>query len=131
MNVSELKKIIEDVVRKVVKEELSKISFSEKNTDVKLQETKKTITNFKSSLREDFVKNQERPKIKTGNPLLDLVLSETKGGIPQQDDISSGIDAIEHVPINEGLRQTHPQLHDAMTRDYSSFLKKVDNKAQK
>lgn len=60
----------------------------------------------------------------TGNPAIDQVLSETKGGIPQQ---ATGMEA----GLAAGAKvddSTPDHVKEALTKDYSSMLKAMDKK---
>lgn len=71
------------------------------------------------------------PKIFTKNPVLNQILNETVGGVPQEQDAPSAIDTIQTLPkevLNEN--KDVAAVANALTRDYSKLLKAVDAKAK-
>jgi hypothetical protein len=73
------------------------------------------------------------PKLFSSNPILNKVLNETRGGVPQEDvdAVPSAIDAIQSLPkevLNEN--KDVAAVAKAMTRDYSQMLKAIDAKAK-
>jgi len=128
MKIEELKIIIEECVRKVIKEELSNKGI--------LAETKKSPISPINKIipKEKLLGLSGLPinkiKLKTGNVLLDNVLAETTGGIPQQD----GSSVMQMLPMQSMLNESNeseikenaPEVYKAMTRDYSSMLKKME-----
>ncbi len=87
------------------------------------------------------------PKVYTNNPILNQVLNETTGGIAHGTDELSLIAEAESHPVpgmgasvHDVIRQASPEelsenpavatVANALTRDYSKFLKAVDAKAK-
>lgn len=71
------------------------------------------------------------PKIFTKNPILNQILNETVGGVPQEESTPSAIDRIQTIPkeiLNENKEVA--AVANALTRDYSKLLKMVDVKAK-
>jgi hypothetical protein len=73
------------------------------------------------------------PKIFTKNPILNQVLNETVGGVPQEAELStpSTLDVIKTIPkemLNENKEVA--AVANALTRDYSKLIKAADEKAK-
>jgi hypothetical protein len=75
----------------------------------------------------------QAPKTFTTNPILNQVLNETVGGIPQEESSGapSAIDALQSLP-KQVLAENKEvaAVASAMTRDYSQLLKAIDAKAK-
>lgn len=75
----------------------------------------------------------QTPRTFSTNPILNQVLNETVGGIPQEESAStpSAIDALKSLP-KEVLSENKEvaAVASAMTRDYSQLLKAIDQKAK-
>jgi hypothetical protein len=75
----------------------------------------------------------QTPKTFTTNPILNQILNETVGGIPQEESVSapSAIDALQSLP-KQVLAENKEvaAVASAMTRDYSTLLKAIDAKAK-
>lgn len=131
MKINDLKKLIKDSVREVIKEEFQNLSAV--SSDNSVQTTK-------SIIKDKFRENQQvpskvkapHPVIKTGNPLLDRVLKETEGGIPSEK--SNGLETLRSI-LNEEesdvVKQVAPEVFSAITKDYSQMLKKMDSLSKK
>lgn len=87
--------------------------------------------NFNVGLDEPVKKQPApAPKMFTKNPLLNQVLNETVGGVPVEESTPSAIDTLQNLPkevLNEN--KDVAAVANALTRDYSKFLKAVDVKA--
>ena len=73
----------------------------------------------------------QAPRTFTSNPILNQILNETVGGVPQEASEPSAIDTIQSLPpqvLNENKEVA--AVANAMTRDYSKLLKAVDEKAK-
>jgi hypothetical protein len=75
----------------------------------------------------------QAPKIFTKNPILNQVLNETVGGVPQEAESStqSTLDVIKTIPkemLNENKEVA--AVANALTRDYSKLIKAADEKAK-
>jgi len=82
---------------------------------------------------EEPIKKQptQAPKMFTKNPILNQILNETVGGVPQEQAAPSAIDTIQTLPkevLNENKEVA--AVANALTRDYSKLLKAVDAKAK-
>lgn len=75
----------------------------------------------------------QAPKTYSTNPILNQILNETVGGIPNEESVStpSAIDAIQSLPKNVLMENKEvAAVASAMTRDYSQLLKAIDAKAK-
>ena len=75
----------------------------------------------------------QAPKVFTKNPILNQVLNETVGGVPQEAEVStqSTLDVIKTIPkemLNENKEVA--AVANALTRDYSKLIKAADEKAK-
>ena len=75
----------------------------------------------------------QAPKIFTKNSILNQVLNETIGGVPQESETStsSTLDVIKTIPkemLNENKEVA--AVANALTRDYSKLIKAADAKAK-
>lgn len=75
----------------------------------------------------------QSPKVFTKNPILNQVLNETVGGVPQEAEVStqSTLDVIKTIPkemLNENKEVA--AVANALTRDYSKLIKAADAKAK-
>lgn len=75
----------------------------------------------------------QAPKVFTKNPLLNQVLNETIGGLPQEAEMASTstLDVIKTIPqemLNEN--KDVAAVANALTRDYSKLIKAADEKAR-
>lgn len=88
--------------------------------------------NFNVQLEAPVTKQPvQAPKIFTKNPVLNQILNETVGGVPQEELTPSAIDTIQTLPkevLNENKEVA--AVANALTRDYSKLLKAVDAKAK-
>ena len=75
----------------------------------------------------------QAPKIFTKNPILNQILNETVGGVPQEAESTgtSTLDVIKTLPqemLNEN--KDVAAVANALTRDYSKLIKAADEKAR-
>lgn len=75
----------------------------------------------------------QAPKMFTKNSILNQVLNETVGGVPQETETSnqSTLDVIKTIPkemLNENKEVA--AVANALTRDYSKLIKAADEKAK-
>ncbi len=73
------------------------------------------------------------PRTFSSNPILNQILNETVGGIPQEEEMSTptAIDTIKNLPkqvLNENKEVA--AVANALSRDYSQLLKAIDIKAR-
>ena len=155
MNKNKLKKIIELVVRKEVKKQLSEIFINEQTEEVKLSEV---ISTPKQKAKKRIVKKKQYSK----NPALNEVLNNTNPlGKSQQDEYPSlgggvlgsdnmaevlGYGNLGGVQNKERAREmaavdtikkqgvsvdSVPEgVQDALTRDYSGLMKAINKKKE-
>ena len=136
MNKNKLKNIIELVVRKEVKKQLSEIFINEQTEEVKLSEV---ISTPKQKAKKRIVKKKQYSK----NPALNEVLNNTNPlGKSQQDEYPSlgggvlGSDNMAEVLGYGNLggvqnkERAREGVQDALTRDYSGLMKAINKKKE-
>jgi len=147
MKANQLKEIIRGLVReevsKIFKEELQKnlveIITNSNNKIASLKNNVETVSESQSSSTPPVKKQQKFVKY-TSNQLLNQVLNETTGGVPQESsavglmggDFKSSMlnesEIIQQPEIPENARKEIKVVHEAMTRDYRDLMKAIDNK---
>jgi hypothetical protein len=147
MNKKELVEIIRTVVREEINNSLPQYLMevlaeritaqpviSESNDESKVNNTmlprKKPNVSFDAPIKQQPV---QAPKTFSSNPILNQVLNETVGGIPDENSVAapSAIDTLKSLP-REVLAENKEvaAVANAMTRDYSKLLKAIDQKAK-
>lgn len=67
----------------------------------------------------------------SSNPILNQILNETKGGVPQDQDAPSIMDTVQAMtPEQLNENSAVADVAKALTKDYRSLLKAVDSKAR-
>lgn len=147
MKANQLKEIIRGLVReevsKIFKEELQKnlveIITNSNNKIASLKNNVETVSESQTSSTPPVKKQQKFVKY-TSNQLLNQVLNETTGGVPQESsavglmggDFKSSMlnesEIIQQPEIPENARKEIKVVHEAMTRDYRDLMKAIDNK---
>lgn len=134
-----------DIIRTLVKEEVhnalpqllmevlaEKLTGQEVLTEKVAEAPKRKINvSLESPIKQTPVQS---PKIFTKNPILNQVLNETVGGVPQEKIESaapSTLDVIKTLP-KEVLAENKEvaAVANALTRDYSKLIKVADAKAR-
>lgn len=133
-----------DIIRTLVKEEVhnalpqllmevlaEKLTGQEVLTEKVVEAPKRKINvGLEASIKQASV---QPPKMFTKNPVLNQVLNETIGGVPQEEAASSTstLDVIKTLP-KEVLAENKEvaAVANALTRDYSKLMKAVDSKAK-
>ena len=133
-----------DIIRTLVKEEVhnalpqllmevlaEKLTGQEVLTEKVVEAPKRKINvGLESPIKQASV---QPPKMFTKNPVLNQVLNETIGGVPQEEEASSTstLDVIKTLP-KEVLAENKEvaAVANALTRDYSKLMKAVDSKAK-
>lgn len=143
MKKNELVEIIRTLVKEEVHNALPQLLMevlAEKMTENSsaILESKNTATapvrkpNFNVQLDSPIAKQPAQPpKIFTKNPVLNQILNETVGGVPQEASVPSAMDTIQTLPkevLNEN--KDVAAVANAMTRDYSQLMKVIDKKAK-
>lgn len=73
----------------------------------------------------------QTPKQYTNNPILNQVLNETVGGLPQEAESSSAIDVLNNLtPQQLNENKEVAGVANALNKDYRALLKAVDAKAK-
>jgi len=91
---------------------------------------KKPSVAFEAPIKQSPV---QPPRTFSSNPILNQVLNETVGGIPNENSVTapSALDTIKNLP-REVLSENKDvaAVANAMTRDYSKLMKAIDAKAK-
>jgi len=140
MKLEALKEYIRQEVRNIVREEVknclseafSKDSFSK--IDQRVSST--SLSNLVEESVEPTPTQSKKKFVKyTNNPVLNQILNETSGGVPQEGGLSSmmAVNTPSVVDkLNESVMETAPEpvkaVAQAVTRDYRALLKAVDKK---
>lgn len=145
MNKKELVKIIQEVVRLEIKKagpELVRTALLEslqpqsEKSEPKIH--RPNIPNLVIKEEKTFLDepvDEAKPMIKfSNNPVLNRVLNETKGGVPQEgSDVGVSVqDLVANTPKEVLSENVAVQsVANALTRDYRSLLKAAEEKAKK
>lgn len=145
-----IKKTVQQEVRSVVQAEL-KLQLAEifskevlqakkKSSDSDLeQQILKELETMNESVVEEPVKPVKKFVKYTSNPMLNDILNQTTGGIPQEGgmvNMMGGFGGTTQTTINETkVPENAPapvkSVYSAMNRDYRSLMKAVDSKKSK
>ena len=145
MKLDTLKEYIRQEVRNAVREEVKNCLFEafSKDSISRLDNRVQNDTPSFSSLVSESVMEQppqqSQPNKKfvkyTNNPVLNQILNETTGGVPQEGGMASMMGSGEPSVVdrlNESVTEHAPEpvkaVAQAVTRDYRSLLKAVDKK---
>lgn len=143
MKLDALKEYIRQEVRNAVREEVKNCLFEafSKDSSSKLDQRVSSVTSFASLVEENVEQPVEQPQTKkkfvkyTNNPVLNQILNETSGGVPQEGGLASmmgsGTPSVVDK-LNESVIEKAPEpvkaVAQAVTRDYRALLKAVDKK---
>ena len=137
-----------EIIRTVVREEINN-SLPQYLMEVLAERitAQPVITEEKEPVRTSSPKNRpsvafeapikqapiQAPRTFSSNPILNQVLNETVGGIPNENSVSapSALDTIQNLP-REVLAENKDvaAVANAMTRDYSKLMRAIDAKAK-
>lgn len=139
MKVEALREMIRKEIRSVIREEfgnyLSEVFSKPKQSsagDISLS----SMVSENVEEHEPIASHEPKKFVKyTNNDLLNQVLNETKGGVPQEGggmvSIEGQVDSISSV-LNESAVKDAPEpvktVAKAINRDYSSLMKAIDKK---
>jgi hypothetical protein len=143
-----IKKTVQQEVRNVIQSEIklqlaeifSKEAVQTKkksaDSDLEQQILKELETMEESSVIEEEVKPAKKFVKYTNNPMLNDILNQTTGGIPQEGGLVSmmgGLDVgksqvITETKAPENAPEPVKSVYSAMNRDYRSLMKAVNNK---
>ena len=146
-----IRKVVQDEVRNVLKEELKHqlaeiiLGGSGTTSIQKKPKVNKVIEQepiLEESVQEVMEQEPTKPKkfIKyTNNDMLNQILNETKGGVPQEGSLvgmvggyETGIkEQINEVKVPENAPEPVKSVYGAMTKDYRALMKAVDKKRNK
>jgi PBP1b-binding outer membrane lipoprotein LpoB len=136
-----------DIIRTLVKEEVHNAlpqllmevlaeKMTENSTSI-LESSKQTTApakrpNFNVQLDEPVKKQTSQPsKVYTKNPILNQVLNETIGGVPQEETTNSAVDVLNNLtPQQLNENKEVAAVASALKKDYRALLKAVDDKAK-
>lgn len=141
MKIEALKELIRQEVRSIVKEEVKNCLFEAfSGNDQKV--ITHTPSSYKSSVMESAEEEtvtQPQPTKKfvkyTNNPVLNQILNETTGGVPQEGGLASMMGMSQpsiQDHLTESVVAASPEpvkaVSQALNRDYRALLKAVDKK---
>lgn len=143
-----IKKTVQQEVRSVLKQELKK-----QLAEILLKEDSVTVKKSKDTELEDMLENIDdqdttlednspppapvKKFVKySNNPMLNEILNQTTGGIPQEGGMVSmmggmgsiGSEVITETKVPENAPAPVKGVYSAMNRDYRSLMKAVNNK---
>lgn len=122
--------LMEVLAEKMVQNSNSLVETKKPTEQQQVAPRRAPTVSFEGSMKQPPV---QAPKTFTTNPILNQVLNETVGGIPQEESVSapSAIDALQSLP-KQVLAENKEvaAVASAMTRDYSTLLKAIDAKAK-
>lgn len=149
-----IKKTVQQEVRNVVQSEL-KLQLAEIFSKEVIQAKKKSAVSSESDLEQqilkeldvmnesDVVEEQVKPTKKfvkyTSNPMLNDILNQTTGGVPQEGSMVSMMggygnstqEVITETKVPENAPAPVKGVYSAINRDYRALLKAVDSKKSK
>lgn len=144
MKLDALKEYIRQEVRNAVREEVKNClfeAFSKDSFSTIDQRVSSTNTTLSSLVEETVEQSVEQPQTKkkfvkyTNNPVLNQILNETSGGVPQEGGLAGIMGSGEPSVVdklNESVIEKAPEpvkaVAQAVTRDYRALLKAVDKK---
>jgi hypothetical protein len=122
--------LMEVLAEKMVQNSNSLVETKKPTEQQQVAPRRAPSVSFEGSMKQPPV---QAPKTFTTNPILNQVLNETVGGVPQEESVStpSAIDALQSLP-KQVLAENKEvaAVASAMTRDYSTLLKAIDAKAK-
>ncbi len=144
-----LKKTVQQEVRSVIQSEL-KLQLTEifskevgqkkkksSDSDLEQQILKELETMNESSMIEEEVKPVKKFVKYTNNPLLNDILNQTTGGVPQEGGMVSMLggyggggsqEVIAETKVPENASEPVKSVYTALNRDYRSLMKAVSKK---
>jgi hypothetical protein len=147
-----IKKTVQQEVRNVLKTELkSQLSEIFANNSSKPQKKTKSadsdleakILNELESMNESVAEVETKPTKKyvkyTNNPILNDILNQTTGGVPQEGGMvsmmggygSTSSQVITETKAPENAPEPVKSVYSAMTRDYSKLMSAIEKKKSK
>lgn len=130
-------KIVKNEVRTVIREEIRGYlaeAFSKPSNQL-VSESPKTFIDESMDILEPVASVPTTPKKViqyTKNPILNQILNETSGGVPQEGSLVSMLGGPERSITESIIPETAPEpvkkVAAALTRDYSALLKAVEQK---
>lgn len=130
-------KIVRNEVRTVIREEIRGYlaeAFSKPSNQL-VSESPKTFIDESMDILEPVASVPVAPKKfiqYTKNPVLNQILNETSGGVPQEGGLVSMLGGPERSITESIIPETAPEpvkkVAAALTRDYSALLKAVEQK---
>jgi len=140
MKIEALKELIRQEVRSIVKEEVRNClfeAFSNPNQKMVTDSHSSYKSAVMETVEEEPVQSQSTKKFVkyTNNPVLNQILNETTGGVPQEGGLASMMGASQpsiQDHLTESVVSNAPEpvkvVSQAITRDYRALLKAVDKK---
>jgi hypothetical protein len=129
----EIKKMGPEIVRNALLESLQPNTSSAAPKIHRPNISNLVVEETPVQLKENIVEQKPMKKFST-NPILNQVLNETRGGVPQEgaDTGVSVQDLLANTPKEVLSENAEVQgVANALTRDYRSLLKAIDEKSKK
>ena len=139
MKKQELVEMIRTVVREEINDSLPQFLMevlAEKiSNQTVLTEKRSTESKIQSDGPVKIVETKQKPvqaqpqRVFSSNPILNQVLNETTGGVPQESAIQSSVDIIQQLtPQQLNENKDVAAVANALKKDYRSLLKAIDKK---
>ena len=139
MKKQELVEMIRTVVREEINDSLPQFLMevlAEKiSNQTVLTEKRSTESKIQSDNSIKIVETKQKPvqaqpqRVFSSNPILNQVLNETTGGVPQESAIQSSVDIIQQLtPQQLNENKDVAAVANALKKDYRSLLKAMDKK---
>ena len=139
MKKQELVEMIRTVVREEINDSLPQFLMevlAEKiSNQTVLTEKRSTESKIQSDSPVKIVETKQKPvqaqpqRVFSSNPILNQVLNETTGGVPQESAIQSSVDIIQQLtPQQLNENKDVAAVANALKKDYRSLLKAMDKK---
>jgi hypothetical protein len=129
----EIKKMGPEIVRNALLESLQPNTSSAAPKIHRPNISNLVVEETPVQLKENIVEQKPMKKFST-NPILNQVLNETQGGVPQEG-VDTGVsvqDLLANTPKEVLSENAEVQgVANALTRDYRSLLKAIDEKSKK
>ncbi len=139
---------LKGIIRSIVQEEIKKVFKSELQSGLLEIFTNSTLQNLSNeqapksqpSIEKNSPISTKKQVKYTQNDILNQVLNETKGGVPQEGNfvgmIDGGLssqgatpnDMISESVISENAPEEVKAINNILNRDYSSLMSAIDNK---
>ena len=133
MTKESLKQLIREIVQEEIKQTLPTVipQIMAEIFTGKGQQTTSTLKNEVQKQQSKIAvveKPKKELKVYTKNEVLNKVLNETVGGVPQEGSLVAASMGPSTVSVMDHVDKVPESVSKALTRDYSSLLKAMDKK---